>query len=362
MSKKYVPSFLKDLPPSLTDLSSSVLPVRPTNDFPDAFQMKKQKREPSDSREPREPREPRESRESRDTRESDLFPMNRKKTGDFDAFTKVKPLPDMDAFSMNKKSSTSGAGAGSADFDAFSRKPKRDEFPMNKDGHDFQRENERDPFRSKKYKENRSNTIAPVIPTASFAPGTLASLTARKATDVAVDASEESNSFAAKFAQRMKIMEDPDFVPPPAIVNVSSEEEFPTLGFAGNGASGVTKRSTTAWNLPSSTLFTPVVEDVVSVVTEEKQNASAEDDHVVSRKSKSKKIPVLRRKQVVASTEKNEEFKPIDYDEDAFEEEEWNQSDMDEEEFLHDSGDEEDDEDELNPNVYDDRRHRDDIY
>jgi hypothetical protein len=364
MSKKYVPSFLKDSLPSgpasvlSSTTDSNVLPVRErVNDFPDAFQMKKPKKDSNDS--------------------NDLFPMSRKKTADFDAFTKVKPLPEMDAFVMNRRTDSNGSNSSNSsnglnDFDAFGKKPKKDDFPMNKGERGERRENsfdgpnEYDPFRSKKHKENRHTSVPPVIPSVSFAPGTLASLTARKATDdsskVTATSDDVGNSFAAKFAQRMKIIEDPDFVPPPAIVNVSSEEEFPTLGFVAS-----TKKVTT-WNLPS--LSSTSLEEVVSVVIEEKESAPTEDVVVRKKKTQSqsqdkkKKIPVLRRKQVaVASTVlEGEVFKPIEYDEDAFEEDEWNQSDLDEEEFFHDSGDDDDEEDELNPNVYDDRRHRDELY
>ena len=336
-----MPSFLKDSqPPILSDLSSPALAPAPvahrTIDFPDAFQMKKPKRD-----------------SVRDS--NDAFPMNRKKNTDFDAFSKVAPLPEMDAFSKK-------VSHASSDFDAFSRKPKNDDFPMNKGGRGPKDGVEEfDPFRSKKQKENRTRSTAPpVIPTASFAPGTLASLTARKPGEEV--ANSDANSFAAKFAQRMKIIEDPDYVPPPAIVNVSSEEEFPTLGFC--PAPSVTKH--TSWNLPSSALKVPE-EQVCPIVSEEKDNPSTEFDKMPTRKKKEnkdkkeKRIPTLRRK-VTTIVQEEGEFKPIEYDEDAFEEEEWNQSDMDEEEFFRDSGEEDEDEDELNPNVYEDRRHRDELY
>lgn len=352
MSKKYVPSFLKDSLPSgpasvlSSTTDSNIVSVRErTNDFPDAFQMKKPKKE-----------------------STDLFPMSRKKTGDFDAFNKIKPLPEVDAFSMNRRTGANGSNDHNAsnDFDAFSKKPKRDDFPMNKGERRENSSDEYDPFRSKKHKENRHTTAPPVIPTVSFVPGTLASLTARKPTDSNVEGNklteDAGSSFAAKFAQRMKIIEDPDFVPPPAIVNVSSEEEFPTLGFA------PPTKLVTAWNIPSLSVIAPPVEEIIPVLTEEKESTSIEEPVVRKKKSQSqdkkKKIPVLRRKQTaVASTVlEGEVFKPIEYDEDAFEEDEWNQSDIDEEEFFHDSGDEDDEEDELNPNVYDDRRHRDELY
>jgi hypothetical protein len=325
MSKKYVPSFLKDSPlTTISDLSS--LPVRErTNDFPDAFQMKKTKKETTD-----------------------LFPMSRKKVTDFDAFTKVQPMPEMDAFSMNRKRPES-----TSDFDAFSRNPKRDDFPMSKESNRSNDTDEYDPFRSKKQKENRrSHDLPQVIPTASFAPGTLASLTARKASDEAAPATDDAgNSFAAKFAQRMKIMEDPDFVPPPSIVNVSSEEDFPTLGFA----TVKSKQSTSTWGLPSSTLL--VVED--PVCADMIEETVAVEGNTVSKPKNKKKIPILRRKLTTTlPTEEDGVFKPIEYDEDAFEEDELNQSDIDEEEFFHDSGEEDEEEDELNPNVYDDRRYR----
>jgi hypothetical protein len=212
---------------------------------------------------------------------------------------------------------------------------------------------EYDPFRSKKQKENRrSHDLPQVIPTASFAPGTLASLPARKASDEAASATEDAgNSFAAKFAQRMKIMEDPDFVPPPSIVNVSSEEDFPTLGFA----TVKSKQSTSTWGLPSSILL--VVED--QVCADMIEETVAVEGNTVSKPKNKKKIPILRRKLTTTlPTEEDGVFKPIEYDEDAFEEDELNQSDIDEEEFFHDSGEEDEEEDELNPNVYDDRRYR----
>jgi hypothetical protein len=354
MSKKYVPSFLKsqESPPLLSP--STVFPSFPSafsssasgpstasastshEPFPDVFPMKKHKKEIKDV----------------SSSDFDAFPMNRnkKKTNpdDFDAFTKAKRLPENDAFSMGKK--PMNASASASDFEVFGKKKKH----------------ESDSVFSKSSKSSKENYPSlPTLPPVSYIPGTLASLTATTVVAIETESKEDdSSSFASRFAQKMKIIEDPDYTPPPTIVNVSSEQEFPTLGVA-----PVLKQPTSSWNsirvameeaLPSLIPDTPIMEES----TEE--NEPKKEKKRPRKKENGKKTVLPKHilsKQTGQPDAEQEEFKPIEYDEESFEdEEEWTQSDLDEEEFFREEDDDEDDEDELNPNVYDDRRHRDDLY
>jgi hypothetical protein len=77
------------------------------------------------------------------------------------------------------------------------------------------------------------NTSLPAKEAPKLAPATLASLTGNgKAVVVTAGAggSGPKKSFAAKFAEQVKITSDPDYVPPPKPVDLNSEEDFPSLG------------------------------------------------------------------------------------------------------------------------------------
>jgi len=336
MSKKYVPSFLKE------QVESGVLspfdPPECAPAFPDAFTKKK--------------------KNLSNHMESDAFPMNRnrKPLTDFDAFNKVKKMPENNAFSMNKRTTTNDD-----DFDAFTTKKKtNDDFPMNK------RTNEKNAFQ----KRSKENTFtANILPsTTSFLPGTLASLTATALIIPAnLSSDDQGSSFAAKFAQKMKIVDDPDYVPPPITVNVSSEEEFPTLG----GPPSTKSTTNSLWSEPSK--IVKHAEEWHTIL--EKQRIEKENIHeqqelarhkrriakLNATSNHSKKIPIIPSKIHDQKTE--EEFIPIEYEEDGFDSDDGlYASDVDEEEFFGDEEDDEEEEDEFNPNIYDDRRHRDELY
>jgi hypothetical protein len=348
MSKKYV--FTPSTQPEV-----AAAPLTERTPFPDAFSKRSKKVVPVVSEMENLP----------------AFPMNRKKTqieqGDFNAFNKLNKgnaLPDMDAFSMNKKQNHS-----SADFDAFSKRKKdtTDDFPMSKKP----MEGDRPPRPPRPLRPPHASiaAVTAVIVPATLKPGTLASFTATSVIVKTEEAVLDDNSFAAKFAQRMKVMDDPDYVPPtPTItVNVSSEEEFPTLGGTGRTLSS----KSNGWGQVAQTTFVNYAEewhDKIEQEREEKEALRQQEEEIRQQKRPRKKksaAPVLKRALRVATGTENPEgdFKPIEYDDDAFEDDdEVNQSDLDDEEFFGDEEDDEEDEDELNPNVYEDRRHRDELY
>jgi hypothetical protein len=65
-------------------------------------------------------------------------------------------------------------------------------------------------------------------PRRPLAPATLASLTA--AGGVSGVNSGGNKSFASKFTERVKVAQDPNYVPPPKPLDVNSNDDFPTLG------------------------------------------------------------------------------------------------------------------------------------
>ena len=84
-----------------------------------------------------------------------------------------------------------------------------------------------------------------------------------------------------------------------------------------------------------------------------------------SQTSNVKKVSVMPRHApgTRAAGEETEDFKPVDYDEDAFDkDEELLSSDLDEEALFGDSNDDDEDDDELDPNIYENRRHPDETY
>jgi len=320
MSKKYVPSFLKT-PDLLEPISTLLSPP-----FPDVFPMNNKNKKTTGSDFP-----------------SDAFPMNRKKTleGNFDAFNKVKKIQENDSFSMNKKKTFDDM---ESEFEVFGKKKKKDDFPM-----------------SKRSYEN-VNTMN-IIPAATFVPGTLASLTANSAINGPTTNQEDSKSFAAKFAHRMRVIEDPDYVPPPVTINVTSEEEFPTLGVM---AKTETK---SAWGSSSFVTHAEEWQDILEKEREEKETIKKRQElarlkrKAARENANSTKItgPLIIPKKM--EKEEEEVFNPIEYDEDTLDENDaLYQTEFDEEEWFNEDDEDEEDEDELNPSVYEDRKHRDELY
>ena len=75
------------------------------------------------------------------------------------------------------------------------------------------------------------NTSLPAKNAPTLAPATLASLTsASGASNVVTNGSGPKKSFASKFAEQVKIANDPNYKPPPKPINFSSEDDFPSLG------------------------------------------------------------------------------------------------------------------------------------
>jgi hypothetical protein len=104
----------------------------------------------------------------------------------------------------SNNSSSFWPGQNSSSTNKFA--PLSDDFPMNKQ------------------EKPIVNTSLPAKQAPKLAPATLASLTSNGST------AGSKKSFASKFAEQVKIAEDPNYVPPPKPVDFKSEEDFPSLG------------------------------------------------------------------------------------------------------------------------------------
>ena len=330
MSKKYVPSFLKQ------GESPTTFPEFPMNRKPKQGQVDVA---------------------------FDAFPMNKRssqtpnasQSSDFDAFRTVKRLSDVDAFSMSASTKqTSHLDA----YSAFSKTKKTaessDGFPMNK----------------RSSSENRP----PLEPRSShlvFEPMTYGGILVtpsvpNKARSVVVvcgqhkpvhdSQDEEEGSFATKFANKMKLADDPLTT----VVDMESEQDFPTLGVVAKPSSATRAKT---WNLSTDHLEQSI----------QKVNVRAPLPSNPVKKTPPKKsvpattstiVPVIAPRRILSALEetKEDDFQPIEYEEDAFEEdEELLASDVDEEAlFADDDNDEEDDE--LDPALSENRRHPEDLY
>jgi len=72
---------------------------------------------------------------------------------------------------------------------------------------------------------------------ATLSSGTMASLTKAK---------EPTRSYSNRFSEQTRIRNDPNYVPPQKAVNISSEDDFPSLGT--NVSTSVAKSSSVSWS------------------------------------------------------------------------------------------------------------------
>ena len=74
------------------------------------------------------------------------------------------------------------------------------------------------------------NTSLPAKEAPKLVPATLAALTGNGGAGTQGNYGGGGRSFSARFAEQARISENPDYKPPPKPINISSEEDFPTLG------------------------------------------------------------------------------------------------------------------------------------
>lgn len=210
------------------------------------------------------------------------------------------------------------------------------------------------------------NTSLPAKNAPKLAPATLASLTGGSSTFVASNGSGSKMSFASKFKEQVRIAEDPYYKPPPKVVDVTSESDFPSLGAPKKAPAGAWGAKPSIGGEPESKPVAPSfadkAKDWANKKREEEEKVrlkAAQEEERLYKAQLMKSLPSLMRR-----------FKTNDYDDD--EEEDYNpnydQSSLGGDSYEVPENDqplseeEEEEENEFNQNVGWDGRRKDDLY
>ena len=203
------------------------------------------------------------------------------------------------------------------------------------------------------------NTSRPAKDTPVLVPGTLASLTANT-TGANTTGTNTSQSFASKFTDKQKQLENPNYKPPEKPIDIKSDIDFPTLGSSSNAAKNIVKVVD----------YTPKQNFASLAKGWAKKTADAEEDELCRREEESKQ---RERELIMGTFVRHRRIKKQDDEDD--EEEDYNDiyDDPDSEYSSVPEGDEDDlgsydDEEtnsqgrELNSGLGNERRHHDDLY
>ncbi len=194
------------------------------------------------------------------------------------------------------------------------------------------------------------NTSRPAKEAPKLVPATLASITSN-------GTGGKGGTYASKMAERAKMAANPNYVPPPKPVDVTSENEFPSLG----GAPKKVDSPKIDSGVKKSGSFASLARDWA------KQKEEEEEEEKMIRmrlEEEERELRLLRSMVAVGRRKKN----ATDYTLEGEEEDQYDESslggDSDNEmpEDSEPSEEEEEEEDEYNQNVGWDGRRRDDLY
>jgi hypothetical protein len=210
------------------------------------------------------------------------------------------------------------------------------------------------------------NTSLPAKNAPKLAPATLASLTGGPSIASNGTSSGSKISFASKFKEQVRIAEDPNYKPPPKVVDVTSESDFPSLGAPKKAPAGAwgAKPSIGDENKPAAPSFADKAKDWANKKREEEEKVrlkAAQEEERLYKAQLMKSLPSLMRR-----------FKTNDYDYNDDDDEDYNQN-CDQSSLGGDSyevpendqplsEEEEEEENEFNQNVGWDGRRKDDLY
>lgn len=192
------------------------------------------------------------------------------------------------------------------------------------------------------------NTSRPAKEAPKLVPATLASITS--------NGQGGKGTYAAKMAEMAKITANPNYVPPPKPIDVSSESEFPSLG-------GPKKNAVVIEPVKKSNSYASLARDWAKQKEEEEE----EERLIKLRLEEEEKEKALFKSMTILSKRRKmrNEYSQEDDDDDNQYEESSLAGDSDDSD-LHDesetSEDEQYEEDEFNQNVGWDGRRRDDLY
>jgi hypothetical protein len=220
-----------------------------------------------------------------------------------------------------------------------------------------------DDFEMNKKDKPIVNTSLPAREAPKLAPATLASLTSNGSGD------GPKKSFASKFAEQVKIANNPNYVPPPKPVNLTSEDDFPSLGAPKKPMAAPTKTVTASspetTPAAGATKFADLARGWAKQKEDEEEKArlkAIKDEERRREMSLMRNINILgfrRRQALYGEDEEDEDDYNYQNDGSSLGDDSY---EIPEEDAVPSEEDEEEDENEFNQNVGWDGRRKDDLY
>jgi hypothetical protein len=219
------------------------------------------------------------------------------------------------------------------------------------------------------------NTSLPAKEAPKLAPATLASITSINGTTangvtVVTGGSGAKKSFASKFAEKVKIEEDPDYKPPPKPIDFGSEDDFPTLGAPSKPLALALVKPTQSAGPQAPKFDAKFAEKAKEWAEQKKAEEEAEKKRRYEEARRHHKESIMSSgihiiKHTFANSknsESDEEYNP-NYDEEGIDDDDYLYNvDEDELNSMDGEEDEENEDNELNSDVGSNRRHKNDLY
>lgn len=211
---------------------------------------------------------------------------------------------------------------------------------------------------------------APKLAPATLA--SITSATTANGVTVVTGSSGVKKSFASKFAEKARAEEDPDYKPPPKPIDFGSEEDFPTLGAPSKPLALVKPTQTTATAASVPKFDSKFAEKAKEWADQKKAEEEAEKKRRYEKARRrhrerimSSGLHIIRHNFASSKrSESDEEYDPS-YDEEGIDDEDYIY-DVNEDELYNEEDDGEDEEGEedgeINSGVGEYRRHKNDLY
>jgi hypothetical protein len=203
------------------------------------------------------------------------------------------------------------------------------------------------------------NTSKPAVEAPKLAPATLASLTTAPGSN-----SVAKKSYGDKFAEQAKRAEDPNYVPPPKPLNLSSLDDFPSLGGPNKVVTNAVVAPGSTWGKPNAggNTFADKAKSWAKEAEDAERKAKKRAEKEARRAAEKERlrglIPVIRKPhRLGANDDSEEELEDRPYDDESI-----GDSDSYESPGEPPSDEDEEDEEQYNGEIGYDGRRKGDIY
>jgi len=213
------------------------------------------------------------------------------------------------------------------------------------------------------------NTSLPAKLAPKLTPSTLASITSNGAVSAGITSTSSGpkKSFASKFAEQVKIANNPNYKPPPKPVNLTSEDDFPSLGGPKKATTATITVTITPCDKPATSNATNFADMAKGWAKQKEDEADAALQKAVQEETARHQAEIMRSLPIIGGLRRNqnnynyedeeEDYNP-NYDESSLGGDSYQADDN-----GHPSSEEEEEEEnEFNSNIGWDGRRRGDIY